>query len=298
MRYVKPALTFEAQADQLILRGLLADRADLIATLKSISYYRLSAYWYPFRQANDHFQPGTDLETIRLRYNFDRRLRLLLLDGLERVEVALRTELVYRHAHAFGPFGYLEPSHLPNLSPDDHHMMIGRLQEDYLKSRERFVQHFTSKYGDEHDMPPLWMITELMTFGELLTMFRGLPTGVKQAMARRYGLADAVLQSWLLSLNAARNICAHHARLWNRELGYRPMLPRHDRKWQEPTPVRNDRVFALLSIVRVLLREIDPATRWGWNLRSLMSDHPQIPLISMGFPETWESGPLWREGET
>lgn len=50
MKYTKPALSFEQQADQLLNRGFQADRARLIETLSRVSYYRLSAYWHPFKQ--------------------------------------------------------------------------------------------------------------------------------------------------------------------------------------------------------------------------------------------------------
>ena len=90
MIYAKPALTFEAQADL-----LAANRDELIARLKAVNYYRLSGYLYPFRDLpNDTFRPGADLDTVWRRYNFDRRLRLILLDAIERIEVAVRTRLV------------------------------------------------------------------------------------------------------------------------------------------------------------------------------------------------------------
>jgi abortive infection bacteriophage resistance protein len=94
--YTKSALTFEEQADLLLARGLIGDRTELIDRLKAVSYYRLSGYLYPFRNLpTDKFVPGTDLATVWRRYNFDRRLRLVLLDAIERVEVAVRTRLVY-----------------------------------------------------------------------------------------------------------------------------------------------------------------------------------------------------------
>ena len=119
--YAKRAFTFEAQADQLLTRGLQADRAILITRLEAVSYYRLSGYLFPFRQPDasgectDNFLPGTTLDSVWRRYNFDRRLRTLVLDVLERIEVAVRTRLIYHFAHSFAAFGYLEPNNLPGL---------------------------------------------------------------------------------------------------------------------------------------------------------------------------------------
>jgi abortive infection bacteriophage resistance protein len=109
MKYIKPALALEQQADQLIRRGLVGDRGILIDRLSAVNYYRLSGYLFPYRQPDDTFRPGTTLDEVWNRYTFDRRLRLLIMDPIERIEVHVRTALVYRMAHATGPFGYTEP---------------------------------------------------------------------------------------------------------------------------------------------------------------------------------------------
>jgi len=112
VRYDKPPLIFQKQADQFLDRGLRADRDVLIARLKAVSYYRLSGYWFPFRKSNpdQSFKSGTSLDTIWKRYTFDRHLRLLVMDAIERVEVSVRTSLVYHFAHTHGPFGYTDPA--------------------------------------------------------------------------------------------------------------------------------------------------------------------------------------------
>ena len=64
MQYVKLALTYEQQATQLMNRGLVCEADELIARLKSVSYFRLSGYWFPFRQDDDSFVEGTTLAAI------------------------------------------------------------------------------------------------------------------------------------------------------------------------------------------------------------------------------------------
>jgi abortive infection bacteriophage resistance protein len=61
VKYTKRAFTFDEQADQLLARGLVADRQELPTRLRSVSYYRLSGYWHPFRRADDEFVSGTTL---------------------------------------------------------------------------------------------------------------------------------------------------------------------------------------------------------------------------------------------
>ena len=104
MKYAKLPLTYDQQADLLLQRGLVADKAELITKLNAVSYYRLSAYWYPFKQADGSLAPGTSLKTIWRRYTFDRQLRLLVMDAIERVEIAIRSRLVHELVQRHGAF--------------------------------------------------------------------------------------------------------------------------------------------------------------------------------------------------
>jgi len=222
MKYPKIPLSLDKQADLLIKRGLVTNRDMLIECLEAVNYYRLSAYWYTFRIPNDpddRLMPGTSLDVVWKRYVFDRQLRLLVIvDAIERVEIAVRTQIVNRHVLAFGPFGYLDRANLPGVSVPDHRRMLEKIRTEAQNSREDFVRHFFRKYTSETDLP-LWMACELMTFGTMLTIFMGLHTRMKKDVAQHYGLTVPVLGSWLRMLNQIRNICAHHARLWNRVYG-------------------------------------------------------------------------------
>jgi len=296
MIYNKPALTYQQQADQLIARGLIADPQKLVVLLQQVSYYRLSGYWYPFREyPDDHFREDTNLETIWRRYTFDRQLRLLVLDGIERIEIALRADLTYALSHEHGPFGYTKSSVFPNLSNAQHTSLLEDIKKEYSRSKETFASHFQNKYGDEHDMLPIWMVTELISFGALFTMFRGVKAATRKNLARKYKLPEKVLLSWLGSLNSIRNLCAHHSRLWNRELGYKPMVPLKNMDWHYPVKIEANRVFVILSIIRYMLNFIAPQSSWGTRLEKLFTQYPEIPKDAMGFPEGWESIPFWKK---
>ena len=130
MEYTKPSLTYEEQANVLISRGLLADRDVLIATLQNVNYYRLSGYLYPFRSADDSFLDGTTLDIVWRRYRLDRHLRFLLLDAIERVEVALRSRLVYHFVHKHNAFAYLDKIYLPNLDQTQYDEFKQKLARD------------------------------------------------------------------------------------------------------------------------------------------------------------------------
>jgi abortive infection bacteriophage resistance protein len=298
MKYSKPALTHKEQADLLLSRGMSGDRDEMITKLSSVNYYRLSGYWHTFRQHPSHdFSPNTTFDKVWERYVFDRHLRLVVMDALERLEVFFRGALAYQFAHQFqDPFAYAEdPNALPNLRQDRRDKFLAKLAEDVEHSKEVFVEHFLRRYGSEHAYMPVWAATEIMTFGHVLTMYQGAPDSIKRPIAKLLGIHDRVLGSWLLALNTVRNFCAHHSRLWNRQLGTKPMIPerKNGLEWHVPISVSNERLFGVLTILKYCMDRIAPQSSWAMRLKSLLQEFPNIPLSSMGFPRDWISCPIW-----
>lgn len=297
MQYSKPPLTFEAQAELLLSRGLQADKDVLISRLHAVNYYRLSAYLYPFRQqSSDAFRANTTLDLVWNCYTFDRQLRILVMDAIERVEVAVRTQIAYHFAHLHGAFGYLDQALFPKLDVGRYERWLDYMKDEIDRSRETFIKHFQAKYGDCHDLPPLWMLCEVMSFGKMLTLFNGVDDDIRRLIAREYGIEDRILKSWLGALNVIRNICAHHGRLWNRELGYKPLIPKIQKypQWHDPVGTPKHRIFAILTILKYLLKKIAPTSQWDCRFRDLLSRYPEIPLRAMGFPQQWGTHAIWR----
>jgi len=300
VKYAKPPLTIDDQVDLLSKRGMQGDRELMTQRLKTVNYYRLSGYWYTFRKPDGTFKPGTSFEQVWNTYVFDRHLRLLVMDAIERIEVAVRSLMAYHHAHEHGAFAYAEdPTSLPKLDFDERAEFLQRLSDETDRCRERFVQHFRSKYGDCHPHLPVWMMAEVMTFGTLLTFFRGSPHRVQQDVASEFCMPAKVFGSWLLTLNMVRNICAHHGRLWNRELGLKPLIPRPDKypEWHEPVAVRNNRVFCVLAICQYCLHKLDSASDWAQELLRLLDAYSGIPLGAMGLPVDWQDSAIWRRAK-
>ncbi len=298
MKYDKPPLSFEEQADLLIKRGLVVDRAFLIDRLKNVNYYRLSGYLYPYRQANDNFKSGTTFEKVWHHYTFDRRLRLIIMDAIERVEVSVRTQLIYALAHTTKAFGYAKPDAFPKLTPQEHERLIKTITDEADRGKEKFVDHFRTKYGDSHEHLPLWMAGEIMSFGCTLTIYRGVSDLIKRDIARHYGVPDEVFTSWLQTINVIRNICAHHSRLWNRELGVKPFIPRKNKypEWHDPVAIPQHRIFGILTILNYLLKITAPQSQWKSRLFSLLDEYSRISRWSMGFPDNWKESLLWKDG--
>ena len=302
MEYLKPVLSLEDQAQRLLDRGLQADRDELLRRLAAVSYYRLTGYLHPFRQAgSDQYADGTTLKSVWDRYCFDRRLRVLLLDAIERVEVAVRSQLIYHFAHRHGPFGHCHEANLPGISVDLYIEWREGLLAETSRSKEEFKRHFFNKYGDSHQNLPVWMVSELMSMGSLLTFFRGVESGIASQVAAHFAMADELLLSWLRSLYAVRNICAHHSRVWNRVLGYAPALPQknkypawHLKDGNGGNVLTNNRCGIILMICHSFLGRISPTSHWQGRVEQLFAEYPEIPRPDMGLPEDWQQHPLWK----
>lgn len=216
MQYHKACLTYDEQTDLLIdKRGLISDRAFLINRLREVGYYRLSGYWYIFKKCNnpgcddsrdESFIAGTTFDEIWSLYTFDRQLRLFVLDAIERVEVYFRAQLSYVLAEETGVFGYLDRSNLPRLKNDAYEEFVHHCENEYRRSREPFALHFKRKYGDCHDMPPYWIMVNLMDFGNMLRLYKGASWQIRNRLAKELDVSTRVLESWLVMLNTVRNI--------------------------------------------------------------------------------------------
>ncbi|MBN1499897.1 MAG: Abi family protein [Spirochaetes bacterium] len=294
MKYTKPPLSFEKQADLLIDRGLIADKDVLVARLKSVNYYRLSGYLHPFKLPDDSFKAGTTLDMVWQNYCFDRQLRLLIIDVIERFEIALKTDITYILSHTHGAFGYLDVINFPFLSNDEYTKLIENIQNETMRSKEVFVKHFFKKYGDQHKFLPLWMAAEVFSLGTVHTVYKGIPLSIKQQISKKYNISPKVLTSWIHTIQVVRNICAHHGRIYNRTLGVSSIIPKKNSDWHTPFTINNDKIFSVLSILKYLLDIIAPQSNWKNRLIKLIDENNMIPLNVMGFSKDWENHLIWK----
>lgn len=140
------------------------------------------------------------------------------------------------------------------------------------------------------------MIEEL-SMGELSRVFAGIAKDLdKKAIAKAMNLVAPSLGSWLHTLTGVRNICAHHSRLWNRELGVKPELPR-SQNFLWPDTLRNAqmhmRLYVVLAILNYMMKQVSPHTSWNQRLKELFNQFPDIPLNAMGMPQEWQNDPFW-----
>jgi len=298
--YSKVYLTHEAQISLLKSRGLtFADENKALHLLENISYYRFSGYWYPLLadKQNHIFKPDAKFENGFNLYKFDRELRKLIISELEKIEIAVRSRMAYELSTTHDHFWIEDDTLFANQRI--YRSTVGKINEEFERSDEDYIIAFKSKYSNP--LPPSFMLLEITSFGALSRLYDNLKPGKsRKDIAKIFGLSDMVFASWLHSFVYIRNVCAHHARIWNRWLRVQPLFPRRTRHtWLTDTTVSNNRLYYALSMMLYLLNTVNPKHTFKQKLENLFVKYPNVDRAAMGFPENWRTEPLWNtEGAT
>ena len=280
-------------------RGLIIHQpAEAIRWLEKIGYYRLSGYGLQYRLRDstgkliDHFSPGTRFEDLTDLYEFDRHLRLLVLDAIERIEVAFRSRMNDTLASLHGPHWFLDPSRFSDKRDEktnnlifDHQEFLVKAEEEARRNKESlFIRHYFKEYGSPV-LPPCWMLAEALSMGTWSKAYGILAERSDQKpVADFFRASPPELISWIHALTNLRNTCAHHSRLWDRRFVTCP-----SRKGNLKTAVtNNDRLFAQIAACLYCLWSVEPTSHWFARLQSLIGQHPNLPIEAMGFPADWE----------
>lgn len=295
--FKKPATDYAKQVAILQERGMVIDDPDTaIFYLQHINYYRLGAYWLPFEidHKSHQFKPNTLFTDVLNLYIFDRELRLLVLDAIERIEVSVRSQWAYQLGHLHHPHAHLD-KHLFSKKHWEYNLDL--LKKEVCRSDETFIKHHQNTYKEE--LPPIWAICEVMSLGLLSRWYSSLqPKKTRRSIASVYGIDDNVLQSWLHHLSMVRNICAHHSRLWNREFAVIPSLPKSKSGSIINQFIPGSRKIYNTSIILLYFMDtISPQHNWRTRLRELLNKH-SIPVNQMGFPRDWTEKNIWNNPDT
>ena len=299
MKYSKKPLTFATQIEILKNRGLHFGNEDLAKHyLSNISYYRLRAYTYPFQDNNDPEHPfitNVSFEEIIDLYVFDRRLRLLVFNALEKIEIALRTKIIYHYSMAHGSHFHENPALFRNQGKFQSDNL--KLQEEIKRSSEDFIKHYFQKYNDPPN-PPAWMSLEVITLGLLSQLYKNmLRSKIKRNIARDFGLPrEDFLENWMHVFSNLRNICAHHGRFWNRRFIVEPRLPADTSStFLKNTRIHTNKLYASLSCMQYILIRISPGSSFSTQLVSLIDNCSLHQQRDMGFPNNWKEEIIWQK---
>ncbi len=304
--HIKTWKSLEEQVEILEERGMIInDRDEALHYLRRVGYYRLSGYWYSFRKfkdeggREDNFIPETHFSDIIKLYDFDRRLRLIALDAIERIELAIQVEI----SHTLGqrnPLAHLEPKELHGnffKVNKKGKVKYDEWLQDYSRLVKRsdnktFVQHNLKKYGQL----PIWVATEIWDFGTMSKFYAEMQHKDKLNIEKQFGLNSGTeFQTWLRGFNFIRNIAAHHSRLWNCNVPERARIPRAELNLYK---LDRARPFLYFCMMQTVLKIICPQSSWKDNFLNLLNEFPHIEnkaveLSDMGIVEGFETWSCW-----
>jgi abortive infection bacteriophage resistance protein len=297
IHYTKPYKKPKDLVLMLKQRGLLiADEREAERCIGIVGYYRLSAYLHPFLKNPKErhlFHNNVKFDDVVSLYDFDKEIRVFLFKAIYEIEIEIRISIANLGVEVLSDnFWFTNPAYFVVSTPRRQAYDLSVIKKEYDRSKEQFVKSFKSKYLET--LPPSWIITEVLTFGTIATAFKSIKNiRLKKTIARRFNLEPSVFESWVSIIGLVRNLCCHHARVWNKWRSLNPVLPRHN----VPAWLTNARVRCLyfdLCIIKHFLDVIAPNNNMADELKKLLNKYPKIYAPSMGFPNSWENETIWK----
>lgn len=306
--YKHPFLSFSALTQHLVALGMNGDKDDITQRLMDVGYQRLKPYW---TLTDSGKLVPNEFSVVWNRYCFDRQLRLVILDAIERIEVGVRNRLVHYLAEEYNdPFAYCSSS-IFTCDVSQWETWFRKIQTAATKSKIKQVIDFRTTYSD--DALPIWLVSEVMDFGSLVFLYQHVKPSIQKKVSRSFHLpAPDILLSWLRSLNDVRNACAHNNRVWNRTWVKTPCLPKNEANWyctyDETTgewipsdtkvcSFNMSKTGGILTVCRRLMQDVASTSRWKEYRLFPLFKQPRfscVPPHWLGLPNSWMTHPLWR----
>ena len=294
--YNKPYKSAKDLVQLLQTRGLIINDLNRAENyIRHIGYYRLSAYMYPHLELpkekhiyknNKTFQNVLDL------YKFDKKLRLLIFNEIEKIEIAVRSAIVNHACEIFNDSYWITDSKY-FMSPSKFQKTLSLIDKELQHSKEDFILHFKAKYSNQY--PPAWMLAEILPLGTFMNVYYNLrDISVQKKISKEFGLQVKPFESWMTIITLTRNSCCHHARIWNKQNTMQPMEPKHINKPWIKLPTDKLRIYFDICMIKWFLDCISPNNTLKNKICNLLAEYPCIDISAMGFPADWLKEELWK----
>ena len=258
---MKIAFDIEEQITRLKSYGVIFDDEDKAKEiLLDVGYYRIGFYSFPFEKTfplleNRTHQVcnGTTFKGIYDLYEFDTKLRRLLLNALERIEVNIRTQITYIVSNFYksSPTWFADSSLMDNDFVDTFEEKVYKTLRDNPIIKRHHNKYINDKYA------PAWKTIEFMTLGNLTSLYRAIKDeSVKLDIAKRYGCTIRVFINYLETVRVIRNKCAHGNCIYNTEVAKGIII----KPANIPVNSRHN-INGVICVIRYLLGKISETRR-------------------------------------
>lgn len=220
---MKKALNIDEQIERMKSNGMLFDNEEKAKEiLLDIGYYRFGFYSFPFEEQypclvnrNHRLKKGTTFKSVYDLYEFDTRLRRILLNALDRIEVNIRTKITYIASNYYidNPTWFCDSCIMATDFIDSFEEKVYRTLRDNPIIKRHHEHHKNERYA------PAWKSIEFMTLGNLSSLYRAIKDEtVKLKIAKEYGCTTGVFINYLETIRVIRNKCAHGSCIYNLEI--------------------------------------------------------------------------------
>lgn len=292
--FIKPPLDIDAQLSLLQERGIyIEDKEKASHYLSFIGYYRLSGYIEYLKKPDSNYIDGMTFDSILHHYIIDRKLRMILFDAIERVEIALKSIMTNVLSLRYGGnwFENIEVFDPQKKSEHDELMLTiqGSIKQASWKTRESSngIKDYYEKYNAPA-LPPSWIIMEVLSLGVVSKMLSLLKVEARQGVAVFFKTKERHLVSWIRSLTYTRNLCAHHSRIWNRNFTIKLSADKTQSVCREDHFNRG-KVYSQVAVLELLLDVIAPDNNFKIHVKELLATIPKEWMYEMGFPNEWKA---------
>lgn len=207
----------------LISRGVtIKNKRTAKKLLRDLNYYNLiNGYKDPFLQPNlpyEKYLPGTTLAEIYALYEFDRKLRVLTLEYILKIETQVKSRISYHFSRIHGHKNYLKLENFDTQGIKKYDQVCKLLSTLYKKitlniNKDLSVSHYVG--GKNH--LPLWVLVNTLSMGDISKFYSNMIQSERSTVARniKWGVREHELTSCLFFLSTIRNRCAHDERLFS-----------------------------------------------------------------------------------
>ena len=217
MREPKEFSSFDRQIEIICEKIAIRDKDEAKEALKKIGYFQLmGGYKSLFRiPGTKKYKEGTSFEEIVSLYEFDVELRELFFRYLLQIERNLRSLMSYYFTETYGAAQkeYLNPQNYDLTKKNKYTVerLIATLERAANTQDYAYINYYREQYGDI----PLWVLSNVLTFGNLSKMFRVFPQSLKSKVSKNFApLNPHQVEQFLSVLTKYRNVCAHGERLF------------------------------------------------------------------------------------
>lgn len=213
---MKEYKNFNELLDYIISKGVsVNNKEDALNKIKTYSYYSIiNTYKDVFKNTNNEYKKNVSFDEIYALFEFDKNLRSIFLKYSLEIEMILKSLLAETISSRYGIKDYLIKENFDDtVNKTTINESINVIEEEINKQngKHEAVTHYIDEYG----FVPPFVLTKILTLGELSRLYAMLKQSDRQSISKNFKLSDKVLKQIVVNMTMIRNICAHNDRLFS-----------------------------------------------------------------------------------